>query len=269
MPSSRTNVPPTASAAAARRLAAAALAAGNPRIWFEPLYAAADRGELSVPWAGLAPNPQLLDWLAGGTADLDGREVLVVGCGLGDDAEAIGARGGVVTAFDIAPTAVAAARRRFPGSPVTYVVADLLQPPAGWRERFDLVVEIYTLQVLPEPVRARSVSALAQLTAPAGSVLVISRLRDERDPPGTMPWPPAAGEFRAFIDAGLVLAEWEDFDDDTSPGSPVRLLRAVFTRPAPVRPAAAAARFGVAPWSHEPCTDKPAAGPFCRGRPGR
>ena len=46
-----------------------------------------------------------------------------------------------------------------------------------------------------------------------------------------MPWPLTAGELRPFIDAGLVLAEWEDFDDDSSPGPPVRRLRAVFTRP--------------------------------------
>lgn len=184
-----------------------------------------------MPWAALAPNPHLLDWLAGNPVGLDGREVLVVGCGLGDDAEVIAARGGVVTAFDIAPTAVAAARRRFPRSPVTYVAADLLQPPPDWQGRFDLVVEIYTLQVLPGAARARAVAGLAQLTAPAGSVLVISRLRDEQDPPGMMPWPLAAGELRALIDAGLVLAEWEDFDDDTGPGPPVRLLQAVFTRP--------------------------------------
>jgi SAM-dependent methyltransferase len=147
-----------------------------------------------VPWAGLAPNPHLLDWLAGGSVDLDGRQVLVVGCGLGDDAEAIGARGAVVTAFDIAPTAVAVARRRFPDNLVTYVVADLLQPPPDCRAGFDLVVEIYTLQVLPKLVRARSLPALARLTAPAGSVMVISRLRDERDRPGMMHRPLAAGE---------------------------------------------------------------------------
>lgn len=48
-------------AAAAHRLAAAALAAGEPTSWFEPLYAAAGRGELAVPWAAQAPNPHLLD----------------------------------------------------------------------------------------------------------------------------------------------------------------------------------------------------------------
>ena len=92
-------------AAAARRLAAAALAAGEPTSWFEPLYAAAGRGEVSVPWAARAPNPHLLDWLDGSPVEVSGRKVLVVGCGLGDDAEAVAARGGIVTAFDIAPSA--------------------------------------------------------------------------------------------------------------------------------------------------------------------
>ena len=190
-----------------------------------------------MPWAARAPNPHLLDWLDGSPVEVSGRNVLVVGCGLGDDAEAVAARGAMATAFDIAPSAIAAARLRFPASPVSYVVADLLQPPAAWQNGFDLVIEIGTLQVLPWPARARSVGALAQLTGPGGSVLVISRLRDDRDPPGSMPWPLTAGELRPFIDAGLVLAEWEDFDDDSSPGPPVRRLRAVFTRdPPPRRP---------------------------------
>jgi SAM-dependent methyltransferase len=186
---------------------------------------------MSVPWAAPAPSPHLLDWLDGGFVELSGRKVLVIGCGLGDDAEAVATRGAMVTAFDIAPSAIAAARRRFPASLVCYEVADLLQPPAAWHGEFDLIVEIGTLQVLPGRARARSVRALSQLAGPSGSVLVISPLRDERDPPGSAPWPLTAGELRPFIDAGLVLAEWEDFDDDSGPGAPVRMLRAVFTRP--------------------------------------
>lgn len=186
---------------------------------------------MSVPWAALAPSPHLLDWLDGGFVELSGRKALVVGCGLGDDAEAVAARGAMVTAFDIAPSAIAAARRRFPASVVCYEVADLLQLPAAWYGEFDLIAEIGTLQVLSGLARARSVRALSRLAGPLGSVLVISRLRDERDPPGSAPWPLTAGELRPFIDAGLVLAEWEDFDDDSGPGAPVRMLRAVFTRP--------------------------------------
>jgi len=250
MPSSRPGVPPGAGspgAAAARQLAHAAQLTGEPTSWFEPLYAAAERGELSVPWARLAPDPHLLDWLDGDPVELDGRRVLVAGCGLGDDAEAIATRGASVSAFDIAPSAVAAARRRFPASRVTYTVADLLQPPAAWLEGFDLVAEIYTLQVLPQLARGRAMSALAQLTRPGGRLLVISRLRDDRDPPGPMPWPLAVNELHTFIDTGLILAEWDDFDDDISAGAPVRRLRAVFTRPVRAGPAVAAGQSGLSP----------------------
>src|ERR1017187_7080256 len=77
------------------------------------------------------------------------RGALVVGCGLGEDAEYIARLGYATTAFDIALTAIAAARSRFPGSPVEYQVADLLAPPPWWSHAFALVVESTTLQALP------------------------------------------------------------------------------------------------------------------------
>ena len=45
-----------------------------------------------------------------------------------------------------------------------------------------------------------------------------SRHSHERHRPGLDARPLTAGELRPFIDAGLVLAESEDFDDDSSPG---------------------------------------------------
>ncbi len=170
---------------AARALAAAAVADGAPTRWFEQLYAGAARGEHPVPWADLAPNPYLLSWPGRDPAAM--RRTLVVGCGYGDDAEWLAARGHAVTAFDIAPSAVQHCRERFPASEVDYVVADLLDPPT-WPS-YDLVVEIYTLQVLPpgSPERRRAVTTLAALTG--GTLLVICRLREPDEDVGQMPWP--------------------------------------------------------------------------------
>src|SRR5690349_8682404 len=123
--------PEAARRAGARALAAAALQRGDPTGWFEELYAgAAGAGE--VPWADLVPNPSMVQWLDREGVTGDGGRALKVGAGLGDDAEELARRGFVVTAFDIAPSAVTWARRRFPGSPVEYVVADALAPPAEW-----------------------------------------------------------------------------------------------------------------------------------------
>lgn len=206
----------------ARRLAAESIAQDDATGWFERLYAAAERGEAVVPWADLEPNPMLRAWARPGS----GR-ALLVGCGLGDDAEHLAGLGYDVTAFDVSETAVARARGRFPDSLVDYRVADLLAPPAAWRRRFDLVVEIYTIQVLREDARKRAIASTADLVAPGGTLLVIARAREEGDDPGRMPWPLTRAEIESFP---LPAVRIEDLHDDEDP--PVRRWRAEFRRPA-------------------------------------
>ena len=105
------------------------------------------RGRI-VPWDRRAPHPLLVEWVEQQPASSRGR-TLVVGSGLGDDAAFLAARGYRVIAFDISKSAIESARRRFPTSPVDFRVADLLNPPAEWRQRFDLVVETYTTSPCP------------------------------------------------------------------------------------------------------------------------
>jgi 2-polyprenyl-3-methyl-5-hydroxy-6-metoxy-1,4-benzoquinol methylase len=181
--------------ARARQLSAESVAAGDATGWFERLYAEAEAGVSVVPWADGLPDPHLVEWAErAGSASSDGagRRALVVGCGLGYDAEFLAGRGFAVTAFDLSPTAIAAAKRLYPDSPVTYLPADLLDLPAAWAGAFDLVVEAYTVQPLYGPVRERALAALSGPVAPGGSLLVIARATDEDDPvrdPAMMPWP--------------------------------------------------------------------------------
>lgn len=210
------------SRARARELAGRALARGDATGWFEELYAEA-RGEGEIPWADLVPNPGVVEWLD--THEMTGR-ALKVGAGLGDDAEELARRGLAVTAFDVAPTAVAWARRRFPESTVDYVVADVLAPPAAWRGAFDFVLESYTLQVLPPEARPLAAAAIAEMVRPGGTLLVIARGRDTSEDEGAMPWPLTPDELRGLF-AGLTLVRCEDFLDDEEP--PVRRLRAEYT----------------------------------------
>jgi SAM-dependent methyltransferase len=213
----------------ARQLAADFIADGDDVGWFEALYAAAERGAATVPWADLAPNPGLVSALAGVTG---GGRAVVVGCGLGDDAEHVASLGFATVAFDVSPTAVAGARRRFPRSAVEYVTADLLLPPDSWTGAFDLVVEVYTLQVLTCAARRTAIARTAQLVAPGGRLLVIARARDEHDDPGKMPWPLTRAEIGSFRVHGLSEHSITDFYDDESHG-PVRRWRAWFTAPNP------------------------------------
>jgi SAM-dependent methyltransferase len=145
--------------ALARRLAAGSIAGGDDTGWFEALYAAAGQGTATVPRAGLAPNHGLASALAGARG---GGRAIVVGCGLGDDAEHVASLGYATVAFDVSPTAVGAARQRFPRSTVEYVTADLLSPPHSRAGAFDLVVEVFTLQVLTGAARRTAFARTAE-----------------------------------------------------------------------------------------------------------
>ncbi len=208
-----------------RRLAAESIANGDATGWFETLYAAAEAGTATVPWADREPNPHVIAALA--DAPRTGR-ALVIGCGLGDDAEYVASLGYPTVAFDVSPTAVAAARRRFPDSTVDYVVADLLAPPEAWVGAFDLVVEVYTLQVLTGEARETAIARTASLVAPGGQLLVIARAREEEDDPGQMPWPLTRTEIELFMSYGMSQLSIVDFLDDEDP--PKRRWKAWFTR---------------------------------------
>ena len=166
--------------------------------WFERLYAAAEAGEAEVPWHRGGPNPFLEQWVRERAGEDAGRRALVVGTALGDDAELLAARGFAVTAFDISPTAIEGARRRFPDSEVDYRVADLLDLPAEWRGAFDLVAEAITVQALPLSLRDEAIDAIASTVAPGGTLVVVSGMWDGDGPRDGPPWPLTREELDRF-----------------------------------------------------------------------
>ena len=176
-------------------------ARADPTGWFEQLYRESALGNAIVPWDRGTPNVLLVEWAA--DRDGAGQSAVVVGCGLGRDSEYLASLGYRTSAFDISETAIRGARERHPDSSVRYEAADLLALPEHYRAAFDLVVESYTVQSLPDPPRAAAIAGVRTLVAPGGTLLVIAAARDDDTPVDGPPWPLTRAEVDSFASADL------------------------------------------------------------------
>ena len=200
---------------------------GDPyrRTWFEAVYESAGGDAAQIPWADLGPHPLLAAWLATASTPAPGARALDIGCGLGDNAAAMAAKGWRTTAFDLSPRAIRWAQSRFPD--VDFLTTDLFRPPADWNGAFDLVHECYTLQALPDATRADAMRRIAQFVRPGGRLLVIARGRDDGTPSSGPPWPLSRQELMGVAAHGLAVETIERLPDPTDGKSH---WRAVFRR---------------------------------------
>ncbi len=208
---------------------------------FELLYRDAAGDAADVPWAALAPHPHVVTWLDQPGLDVTGVDAVVVGCGLGDDAVELARRGCRVTAFDVAPSAVAWARARFadelaelPGS-VSWEVADVLDLSDHLVAAFGLVVEVRTVQSLPASMRDRAMLGVASLVGPGGYLLVSTLLATSDEAARTWqgpPWAQAPAELAAYRVDGLERLSLEH--PATDPARPAMDVRLVLHRPDPL-----------------------------------
>ena len=213
----------------ADELGVAAVADGQPTRWYDELWSAAARGEVSMPWDRTGPH----DLLAAYAAERDGtgRSAVVVGAGYGADAEHLASLGWTTTAFDISPAAVAATRERYPDSAVDYRVADLLDLPSDLIGAFDLVVEIYTIQALHGSVRAGAVSGVRRLVAPGGTLFVVQIVRDDdEEVAAEPPWLLDRAEMEGLEGDGLVAESLDRLPNPSVPEARDR-WRMILSRP--------------------------------------
>lgn len=201
----------------------------NPTGWFEKLYAQAEGDAELIPWAKLTVNSHLAEWLADNNLQGKGKKALVVGCGLGDDAEALAKLGYQVTGFDISPSAISWCQQRFPQTSVNYVVADALKLETTWQNQFDFILESYTLQALPESLRQQIMSNIANYLAPEGMLLIICRGRDINEDAGfSPPWALTKEELSFLAHLGLKKLSFEDYLDRENP--PIRRFRVQYLK---------------------------------------
>lgn len=178
--------------------------------WFETLYQRSDGDDGKIPWADLAVNALLTEWLDANDEHGRERKALVVGCGLGDDAEELSRRGFDVTAFDVSDTAVAWCKKRFPESVVDYCQADVLALPSSWQGRSDFVWEAYTIQSLPLDLRNKIMDSIASVIKPGGGLLLVCQGCDEGDERPRIPWPLTRRELAYFQKLGFVEKSFKE-----------------------------------------------------------
>jgi SAM-dependent methyltransferase len=199
-----------------KELAAEFLNRGDATGWFDALYSEANGDNEKIPWADLEPNKFLVKFAGEMNLQGNGRRALVVGCGLGDDAKFLHDLGFEVTAFDISPTAIEWAKKLYPA--IHFETADLFTPPRGWISGFEFVLEIYTIQPLPLELRPKVIDSIADFVAPNGTLLIVTRGREDNEIPPELPWALSRQDLSQFEKHGFRQTHFEEmFGDEEEP----------------------------------------------------
>jgi len=178
----------------------------RPTDWFEELYFTSNKNGEGIPWANMKTHPYFQECLELEPLDGKGKKAIVVGCGLGDDAIELEKRGYKVTAFDVSESAIAFCKERFPYSSVSFLVADLFNYPEDWKNSFDFVLEIYTVQALPPRYETEAIGKISDLVAEKGILLVISQVNEApRDFKNGPPWLLTPGHRNVYEQNRLTL----------------------------------------------------------------
>ncbi|MEA2048106.1 MAG: class I SAM-dependent methyltransferase [Campylobacterota bacterium] len=173
--------------------------------YFENVYKNADKDNLvSIPWANLAANSHLVDYL-NVKDDMTYGRALVIGCGLGDDADALAKMGYEVDAIDISHTAIEIAKERFFDTEIDFRVEDIFQLPQWMFGMYDFVFESRTIQSLAPKLRDELIKIIANLVSSGGELLLHTNLQDNNTNYGGPPWPLYKDELLVFESHGLVL----------------------------------------------------------------
>lgn len=171
--------------------------------FFENVYKNADKDNLvAIPWANLVANVHLVSYL-NVKDDMTYGRALVIGCGLGDDADALAKMGYNVDAIDISQTAIRMAKERFPAETIDFRVEDIFKLPVSMFGAYDFVFESRTIQSLDPKFRDELIETIADLVARDGELLVHTNIQDDDENYGGPPWPLYRRELLGFEKHGL------------------------------------------------------------------
>lgn len=199
-----------------------------------------------APWDRVGVRPELRTRLdRGEVAPATHPRAIDLGCGTGVNAVELAARGFEVTGIDLSGVAIAAARRRAADAGVAdrcrWIQADLTDPGvlADEAGRFDLLLDVGTIDDLDRPGRQAVAALVARLARPGATLLCWCFYAHHHDLPwisftGPSRMTPAIepGEEQALFGASFALTQRD------RPGDRLAFLAFVRRRddPRPERP---------------------------------
>ena len=199
----------------------------EPSAWCDSVYTDAQGDYKAFFWADLEPSPYLVKWLeqqehkTNNKSAKKSKKAIVIGCGVGDDAEALSDFGYEVIGFDISPEAIKLCQKRYPNTKVNYLVADLFNYDKKWLQNFDVVYECNTIQILPGKYRIKARKAISNLLSKNGHALVSCRSRKKGEKENDIPMPLDYEEINQFvIQDKLKEISFEAYDDSQIPSVP-------------------------------------------------
>lgn len=193
----------------------------EPSAWCDSIYTNAQGDYKAVFWADLEPSPYLVQWLKNNKKDLKKKKAIVIGCGVGDDAEALSDYGYEVIGFDISPEAISLCKKRYPNTKVNYLVADLFDYDKKWLRNFDVVYECNTIQILPGKYRIKARKAISNLVSKNGYALVSCRSRKKNEKEDEIPLPLDYDEINKFVtEDKLKEISFKAYNDSQIPSVP-------------------------------------------------
>ncbi|MFZ1992735.1 MAG: class I SAM-dependent methyltransferase [Solirubrobacteraceae bacterium] len=138
-----------------------------------------------APWDIGGPQPAVVQLASAGVFV---GAVLDAGCGTGDNALCIAARGGHVFGFDVAPTAVSIAREHAAaeGLDAEFAVADALDL-GQLGHSFDTVLDCALFHALDAEERQTYVAGLRSVTNPGGRLYLLCFADSNTEPTGPHP----------------------------------------------------------------------------------
>jgi len=136
-----------------------------------------------TPWDEGAAHPALADTIAE-TGEFSGR-ILIPGCGRGHDVRGISTPANEVIGLDIAPGAIAEARKFPKPGREEYILGNLFNLPPELRQSFDWIVEHTCFCAIDPAMRPAYAEAVAGALKPGGHLFAIFYLDPavDRHPP--------------------------------------------------------------------------------------